>query len=263
MNNLRYVFMVVVSALCLVTLSGCQWLLNQQDPAPVTVVTPSTPDEPKSEAVYYTVEPGDSLYRIAQRFGQKWEDIAQWNNVANPSAISVGTVLLVVPGDGSGAGTGSGEDTAGTAQSGTPAPGSGTIQGLPGAGDVENRMVWDWPAKGSIVNRFDGVSSKGIDIAGKAGDPVYAAADGRVAYVGDGLTGYGNLVIIKHNDVFVTAYAHNQKILVQENQVVRRGDKIAEMGDTEANRVMLHFEIRQQSGGGSSAVDPMKYLPAR
>lgn len=258
MKNLRYVFMVTVSALCLATLSGCQWLLNAQDPAPVTTVPSSTPEAAKPEAVYHTVEAGDSLYRIAQRYGQKWEDIAAWNNISNPSAIAVGTVLLVVPGDAV-----AGQTDGGAKPSGTSPSGSGVIQGLPGTDGVENRMVWAWPAKGAIVNRYDGTSNKGVDIGGNAGDPVYAAADGRVAYVGDGLQGYGNLVIIKHNDVFVTAYAHNQKILVQENQVVRRGDKIAEMGNTDASRVMLHFEIRQQSGGGSSAVDPMKYLPAR
>ena len=260
MNKLRYVFMVMVSAFCLMTLSGCQWLLNAQDAAPVTVISPSSPDAPKSEAVYYTVEAGDSLYRIAQRFGQKWEDVAMWNNVVNPSAIAVGTVLLVVPGDAVGTGDGSGT---GSPQSGTATAGSGTIQSLPSTDGVESRMVWAWPANGTVINRFDGASNKGIDIAGKAGDPVYAAADGRVAYVGNDLKGYGNLVIIKHNDVFVTAYAHNRKILVQENQVIRRGDKVAEMGDTDASRVMLHFEIRQQSGGGSNAVDPMRYLPAR
>ncbi|MGL4667666.1 MAG: peptidoglycan DD-metalloendopeptidase family protein [Saezia sp.] len=259
MNKLRYVFMVVASVLCLLTLSGCQWLVNAQAPAPITTVPSSTAGETKAEAVYHTVAAGDSLYKIAQRYGQKWENIAEWNNIANPSAISIGTVLLVVPGGDKAGAAVTGGSTSGEAAT----PGSGSIQPLPGADGLENRMLWDWPAKGSVVNRFDGVGNKGIDIAGKAGDPVYAAADGRVAYVGDGLQGYGNLVIIKHNDIFVTAYAHNRKILVQENQVVRRGDKVAEMGDTDASRVMLHFEIRQQSGGGSSAVDPMKYLPAR
>lgn len=258
MNKLRYVLMVAFSALCLSTLFGCSGFLNQQAPAPVTTLPSSAPQSTPKGAVYYTVEPGDSLYRIAQRYGQKWQDIAAWNNISDPSSISVGTVLLVVSGDST-----TSQSTTNTVQGTTSTTGSGRIEAAPSTDGVASRMVWDWPAKGTVVTRFDGVTNKGIDIAGQAGDPIYAAADGRVAYVGDGLQGYGNLVIIKHNDVFVTAYAHNKKILVQENQVVRRGDKIAEMGDTDASRVMLHFEVRQQSSSGSSAVDPMKFLPAR
>jgi lipoprotein NlpD len=106
---------------------------------------------------------------------------------------------------------------------------------------------------------FDESKNKGIDIAGKSGDPVWAAADGRVVYAGAGLRGYGNLIILKHSNQFLTAYAHNQVLLVREDQSVKKGQKIAEMGNSDAEQVKLHFEIRKQG----KPVDPMKFLPAR
>jgi lipoprotein NlpD len=116
-----------------------------------------------------------------------------------------------------------------------------------------------WPAGGQVVTSFDDTRSKGVAITGKAGDPVVAAADGRVVYAGSGLRGYGNLVILKHNNTYLTAYAHNQALLVKEDQSVRRGQKIAEMGSTDAERVQLHFEIRKLG----KPVDPAKLLPPR
>jgi lipoprotein NlpD len=110
-----------------------------------------------------------------------------------------------------------------------------------------------------VLAGFDEARNKGYDIAGKAGDPVMAAADGRVVYAGAGLRGYGNLIILKHNNTYLTAYAHNQTLLVKEDQTVRKGQKIAEMGATDADRVKLHFEIRRQG----KPVDPSRYLTAR
>ena len=110
-----------------------------------------------------------------------------------------------------------------------------------------------------MVGSFDDVKNKGLDIGGKAGDPVFAAADGRVVYAGGAIRGYGNLVIVKHNTTFITAYAHNQTILVKEAQVVKRGQKIAEMGSSDADRVKLHFEIRKSE----KPVDPLKWLPSK
>lgn len=124
---------------------------------------------------------------------------------------------------------------------------------------TEEGLAFVWPAQGSLLATFDEVKNKGFDIAGKAGDPVLAAADGRVVYAGSGLRGYGNLVILKHNNIFLTAYAHNQTLLVKEDQSVKRGQKIAEMGNTDTDQVKLHFEIRRQG----KPVDPAKYLPAR
>ena len=116
-----------------------------------------------------------------------------------------------------------------------------------------------WPASGSVLAGFDEVKNKGLDIGGALGDPVLAAADGRVVYVGSGLRGYGNLIILKHNNTYLTAYAHNQTLLVKEDQTVRKGQKIAEMGSSDADRTKLHFEVRRQG----KPVDPVKYLPSR
>ncbi|MBY0409150.1 MAG: peptidoglycan DD-metalloendopeptidase family protein, partial [Burkholderiaceae bacterium] len=123
----------------------------------------------------------------------------------------------------------------------------------------EDEVVFIWPAGGSLISGFDESRNKGYDISGKAGDSVLAAADGRVVYAGADLRGYGNLVVLKHNNTFLTAYAHNQSLLVKEDQAVRKGQKIAEMGSTDADRVKLHFEIRRQG----KPVDPSRYLPAR
>ncbi len=127
------------------------------------------------------------------------------------------------------------------------------------ARDSDEEPNWMWPASGGVTTAFDETRNKGVSIAGKAGDAVLAAADGRVVYAGSGLRGYGNLIIVKHNESYLSAYAHNQALLVREDQTVRRGQKIAEMGSSDADRVQLHFEIRRRG----KPLDPVKLLPSR
>jgi lipoprotein NlpD len=127
------------------------------------------------------------------------------------------------------------------------------------ARDADEDIQWAWPAGGAVVQPFDDPRIKGLVIGGKAGDAVLAAADGRVIYAGSGIRGYGNLVIVKHSTHYLTAYGHNQTLLVKEDQVVRRGQKIAEMGSSDAERVQLHFEIRRQG----KPLDPARLLPQR
>ncbi len=122
-----------------------------------------------------------------------------------------------------------------------------------------DEVAWIWPASGKLIGSFSEGGNKGIDIGGRAGDPVIAAGGGKVVYSGTGLRGYGKLVIIKHNNTFLTAYAHNQNILVKEGQTVAKGQKIAEMGNTDTDQVKLHFEVRRQG----KPVDPIKHLPQR
>lgn len=129
--------------------------------------------------------------------------------------------------------------------------------GEPSAGADD--LAWIWPSSGRIVGQFSEAGSKGLDIGGKAGDPVISAGDGKVVYAGTGLRGYGKLIIVKHNATFLSAYAHNQNLLVKEGQSVTKGQKIAEMGNTDTDQVKLHFEIRRQG----KPVDPLKYLPPR
>lgn len=211
----------------------------------------------------YTVQRGDTLYSISWRYGLDYREVARWNNVNERFQIYPSQVLNLTSGGGAAA----------TSQS-TPPPSS---QQKPAAQSAEparqepaprastpavaGQPAWRWPAEGQIIRRFSAIEggSKGIDIAGKTGDSVVAAADGRVVYAGSGLLGYGNLVIINHNRQFLSAYAHNSRILVSENDMVKSGTKIAEMGQTGTDRVQLHFEIRRDG----KPVDPLTYLPKR
>ena len=231
---------------------------------------------------FYTVRQGDTIMRIATEVNQPWRDIARWNNLDNPNLIEVGQVLRVVPPAGTtvasapaltegprpAAGTPAPapapakpavpmatQTTPGVTPAPAPAPASPPPPPSAGADDVD----FIWPASGALIAGFDEAKNKGLGIAGKAGDAVLAAADGRVVYAGAGLRGNGNLIILKHNNTFLTAYAHNQTLLVKEDQTVKKGQKIAEMGSTDADRVKLHFEIRRSG----KPVDPARYLPAR
>jgi lipoprotein NlpD len=208
---------------------------------------------------YYAVKPGETLIRIGLETGQNWKDIARWNNLAQPNQIEVGQVLRVIPPASETTGAVVRPVTSGTVVTG-PVTG-GTVPPVRPADPADPDAIsgWAWPAAGPVLAGFDEVKNKGVDLGGNAGDAVLAAADGRVVYVGAGLRGYGNLIILKHNNTYLTAYAHNQSLLVKEDQSVRRGQKIAEMGNSDADRVKLHFEVRRQG----KPVDPLKYLPGR
>ncbi len=220
---------------------------------------------------YYTVKPGDTMIRIGLENGQNWRDIVRWNNLENPNIIEVGQVLRVVPPvessavvtrpvtSGSAAASSTPAQAASAAKPATaPAAAAAAASPTPAPTGDED-IAWIWPAQGAMLAGFDEAKNKGLDIAGKPGDAVMASADGRVVYAGAGLRGYGNLIILKHNNTFLTAYAHNQTLLVKEDQSVKKGQKIAEMGNSDADRVKLHFEIRRQG----KPVDPAKYLPAK
>lgn len=207
---------------------------------------------------FYRVERGDTLSKIARSNRQSVQSIVRWNNLSNPNSIEVGQVLRVAPPGNSAAVTAStaGGSARSSAASRAPAPGS-TPDAAPPVPASSISLVW--PANGTVIRRFDGANSKGIDIAAAAGTPVIAAAAGTVVYAGNGLRGYGNLLIIKHNADYLTAYAHNRVLLVKEGQTVTQGQKIAEMGDTDTDRVMLHFELRYEG----RSIDPSRALPAR
>lgn len=224
--------------------------------------------ENAGKAGYYTVKPGDTVIRIGLDTGQNWRDIARWNSLDNPNVIEVGQVLRVVPASSDNPLVVTRPVTSGSAVTQTiaaaqPARAPASAASAPAAATAatagEDDIAWIWPAQGSLIAGFDEAKNKGFDISGKAGDTIVASADGRVVYAGAGLRGYGNLIILKHNNTFLTAYAHNQSLLVKEDQSVKKGQKIAEMGNSDADRVKLHFEIRRQG----KPVDPSKYLPAK
>ncbi|WP_321929809.1 peptidoglycan DD-metalloendopeptidase family protein [Burkholderia cenocepacia] len=225
---------------------------------------------------FYRVKPGDTLYRIALENGQNYRDIASWNNLANPNQIEVDQLLRVAPPGGAAvAGAPAAAPIVGGAvataplSSGPAAPAAGTSSALAatppaaatGSSDTaavpSGPVTFAWPARGPVLNGFDDAKNKGVNIGGTAGEAVKAAADGRVVYSGNGLRGYGNLIIIKHDATYLTAYAHNRALMVKEGDAVTKGQKIAEMGNSDADRVMLHFEVRRQG----KPVDPLKYLP--
>ena len=254
-------------------------------PAPLVVpaVKPPPGFENAGKPGYYTVKPGETLIRIGLESGQSHKDIARWNALENPNKIEVGQVLRVIPPVGdvvvvakpvtSGSVTttpiASAASTAVAAASSpaksasapaaaASAPAKAVVAvAAPTSGDEE--LGWIWPGKGNVIAEFDEAKNKGVDISGSVGDAVLAAADGKVVYAGAGLRGYGNLIILKHNNTYLTAYAHNQSLMVKEDQSVKKGQKIAEMGNSDADRVKLHFEVRRQG----KPVDPLKYLPAK
>jgi lipoprotein NlpD len=249
----------------------------------------SADGRPVSDAETYVVKRGDTLYQIALDHGQDWRDIAQWSALEDANQLRVGQVLRVRrPGS---APPVAGQTDTGVAQTapitgpapiaprplGTPAPATPgtppaavvvptppTVPAAPATAakpsDAPGEKIdWAWPAAGKVIENFNETRNKGLDIAGTPGDPVLAAADGKVVYSGSGLRGYGNLIILKHNNTYLSAYAHNRAMLVKEGQSVRRGQKIAELGQTDAESPRLHFEIRRQG----KPVDPSGFLPSR
>jgi lipoprotein NlpD len=228
-------------------------------PAPAPAVAPA----PVADT--YMVKRGDTLYSIALEHGHDYRDVAQWNSLDDPSKLSVGQLLRVTPPPqppvalGTGRTTGRIEsrpleskpleskpaETAPKPVAAAPAP--AREQPLLSA----QPLTFAWPVKGKVVAGFAEPRQKGIDIEGKSGDAVIAAAAGRVTYVGSGIPGLGKLIVVKHDQGYITVYAHNKDILVKEQQAVKRGEKIAELGEK------LHFQIRK----GAAAVDPLLYLP--
>jgi len=275
---LRAGMYVLLVLMALGVLSGCA---NKGRPAPVedrTLVMPGASSKamPGAENAgkpdFYTVKPGDTLIRIGMDHGQTWRDLVRWNGLENPNLIETGQVLRVAPPNND-----VGVVVRPVLPSAPPTPpataplianaakpaASAPVTSVPApvaaaTETTEDALVFKWPTRGNLIAGFDEVKNKGLDIAGKVGDPVLAAADGRVVYAGSGLRGYGNLIILKHNNTYLTAYAHNQTLLVKEDQTIKQGQKIAEMGNSDADQVKLHFEIRRQG----KPVDPAKYLPA-
>jgi len=313
----------LLAGAALAALAGCA---SEPVQAPVTDIRPPAASRPAADVLpppaaapselvqpgYYRIKRGDTLYSIALENGADYRDVARWNNLDDPTKISVGQVLRVTPPEGEpvvqvGAargnaplqarpleGAGGGQQGRGdggaktapkalrlpyseenyallskgeTPAAAAPAPAAPkpvavapaapepprTAAVAPEPGAIE----FIWPARGGLLAKFVEPSSKGVDIAGKAGDPVVAAAAGQVLYTGTGIRGFGKLIVIRHDNGFSSVYAHNREILVKEGQTVSRGQRIAELGDTDADRPKLHFEIRK----AGKPVDPLRYLP--
>ena len=217
-----------------------------------------------SSASKHTVLRGDTLFGIAWRYGMDYRELASINGIASPYTIYPGQQLkLNKPPRKTASTKSSGNTVASKTVTPTPRPVTKKKQTV-----VKKQTEpvptwsgkgWRWPTSGKVVREFSAATHKGIDIDGKAGDPVYATGDGRIVYAGNGIVGYGNLLIVKHSEVYLSAYGHNRDLLVTEGDNVKAGQKIAEKGSSATNSVKLHFEIRREG----KPVDPRKLLPAR
>lgn len=228
-------------------LSACSDEINY---APVTDIT--TIERIPKNGIYH-VSSGETLYSIAWRYGLDYRYLANLNHIPPPYHIITGQRIVLSERSIHPHKIKSTENIT---------PISSRSKSHPVSQPVYqerdfNKPVrfWHWPARGTIINTYSGLN-KGINIGGEKGSPVYAAAPGQVVYSGDGLRGYGNLIIIKHNSTYLSAYAHNQVVLVREGQEVKAGQEIAEMGDTGTRQTMLHFEIRREG----QPVNPLNYL---
>lgn len=225
----------------------------------------------------YRVQPKDTLYSIAFRLGRDWKELAAINGIAAPYTIKPGQVIQLsrktVASSGTAVATrpaakpaskpatpSASKPAAKPAQTTTAQVNKPATAQKPAAAPAATGK-WLWPAEGAVISRFSSSSSlnKGIDIAGSLGQPVRASGKGTVVYAGGDLRGYGEMVIINHDDTYISAYGHNRRLLVNEGQQVSAGQQIAEMGSTGTDRVKLHFEIRRQG----NPVDPLQYLPKR
>ncbi|MDF1588821.1 MAG: peptidoglycan DD-metalloendopeptidase family protein [Gammaproteobacteria bacterium] len=205
----------------------------------------------------YTVKKGDTLYSISWRYGMDYKTLAAINNIRSPYNIYVGQKLVFKRSYKPSTKT----TTVTKPQSRSSKPTSSKTTTNATVATTNQALTWHWPTQGNIVSTYSksAAGRKGIDIAGKSGQSIVAAASGKVVYSGNGLPRYGNLMIIKHNDVYLSAYAHNKSLLFKEGDFVKAGQKITTMGNTGTQNVQLHFEIRRNG----KPVDPMRFLPKR
>lgn len=261
--------------LLLTMLGGCMI----REPAPVEVRNHGRGGT--SSGDYYIVQPGETLYSIAWRHGTDYRSLARLNRIDPPYRIypgqrlrlrgappkASGTTAVAAASTSTGAKTGerksdSGAKTARRPAASTSKPAAATPPSSPKPAQAPAaELTWRWPTDGRVLRRFtaDAIGKQGIEIGGRAGQTVVAAAKGQVVYAGSGLRGYGNLIIVKHNSRYLTAYGYNQDLLVREGETVAAGQAIATMGYSPSRRPALHFELRRDG----KPVDPLSYLPAK
>lgn len=274
---------LILLSLTICTLASCS---SRHTPAPVieskTPISTKKPHKASISSTSYKVKRGETLYSIAWRAKTDVRTLASLNKLTPPYRIFPEQVLILS------ANSAKPSSSKGSAKNSTKSSGSTSTKvnkkpvapikkpeyGKVASGQKTSKKTvatnqpfsqkirkWRWPAQGKVIASFSTAvnGNKGIDIAGRRGDRITAAADGQVVYAGNALRGYGKLIIIKHNDDYLSAYAHNDEIFVKEQQYVKAGESIAKMGDTESQRVMLHFEVRFRG----KPVNPKKYLPRK
>lgn len=284
-------------ALVLVLLAGCA--SKQPAPVVERSRVQEKGTAPAAAAVksgeVHVVKKGETLYSIALEHGLSYRDVAAWNNIDNPNVIRVGQPLRIVPPEGtaivkpiagpasvemrplSAQGTSAADDTVKRDPKGgkqpyteqamvaarkspeTAPPTQARVEPRPTDLAGNGELNWVWPSSGRVIATYVEGSSKGIDLEGRIGEAVLAAEAGKVTYAGSGIRGYGNLIIVQHASGLSSVYAHNSRLLAKEGQQVARGQKIAELGSSDADQAKLHFEIRRQG----KPLDPLKLLPPR
>ena len=249
-----------VAMACLI-LAGCATQSGTR--APVNDLNQSSSSN-ATQARTYTVKAGDTLTKISRSTGVDENTIKRINKISDPRKIYPGLILKLS--DGSETAASGMAPVAPTTraearpldQAVSSSASASAEPSTPSRASDAGVINWGWPAQGKVIQGFT-ANTKGIDIAGAAGDPVIAAANGTVMYSGNGVRGLGNLIIVDHDNGFITAYAHNRALLVKTGQKIKKGTKIAEMGQSDASSVKLHFEVRRQG----TPVDPLQYLPAK
>jgi lipoprotein NlpD len=237
--------------------------------APLSADTSASTPLKKAPPLVYRVRRGDTLARVAQHHHISVRQLQAWNGLKASARLKPGQVLHVASPETVRAMQQANAAAAAARTAAQTSPQASAQAAAPAADATEVREVTQetrrhsssvtlaWPAAGSVVEAFQPGATRGIEIGGKAGDPVLAAADGKVMYAGTGLNGYGSLIIVQHNKDFLTAYSHNRKLLVKMGDIVRKGQQIAEMGDENNSRVSVGFELRRDG----KPIDPLPYLP--
>lgn len=270
------------SLFAVLILGACSTPLQK---APVVDRSGGRTSESASADGIYVVKSGDTLYAIALEHGMDWRELARLNNVEDPTKLAVGQKLKVDSNSGPTA-VSSNSASKQVADSAvvevTPIQPAGAVKAAPGkpvplpASPADSAAVKDpappvsaaasasagdfmWPHNGAVIQAYKAGTNKGVDFLAKVGDPVVAAGGGKVVYSGNALRGYGNLIIIKHENKLLTAYAHNKTLLVKEGEMVKKGQKIAEAGQSDTDKPKVHFEVRKNG----NPVDPLEYLPPR
>ena len=239
--------------LCILVLinSGCFRFVNY-DPARSNSLSSSN-----KVVTHHRVKAGETLYSIAFEYGRDHRDVARWNRIGRPYTIYPKQKLRIIPIRSDK--TTKNNNIKTETRSATPRkiiPVENKVQYV-----ANSKIRWLWPTRGKVASTFSirDPGRRGIDIVGRKGQPVKSAAAGRVVYRGNGLRGYGNLIILKHNETYFSAYAHTENVVVKENEKVKLGQKLADMGNTSSEKTKLHFEIRRNG----KPVNPLRYLPKR
>lgn len=230
--------------------SGCFRFLKHESAG-------TSPRESSTTATHHTVKAGETLYSIAFEYGRDHRDVARWNLIRRPYTIYPKQRLRIIPISSDGK-----KKKQTTKNQSRYSASTKSLSSDNKISYVANsKLKWRWPTQGKVVNTFSirDPGRRGIDIAGRKGQPVKAAAAGRVVYRGNGLRGFGNLIIVKHNETYFSAYAHTENVVIKENEKVKLGQKLADMGNTSSEKTKLHFEIRRNG----KPVNPLRYLPKR